>query len=109
MIFSATDIPVETLDERVSRKVLPHTERLMAVEVAFVKDGIGTPHSHADHDQISYVLEGKFEVTVGSETMVVSKGGGFTVERNVVHGVRALEDGALLDCFTPIRGDFLKT
>lgn len=108
MIFASNSIPLETLDTRVSRRVLPHTERLMAVEVSFRKDGIGTPHAHADHDQVSYVLEGKFEVTVGDTTMIVSKGGGFTVERNVTHGVRALEDGALLDCFTPIREDFLK-
>lgn len=108
MFYTDASIPVECLDPLCERRILPHTERLMAVEVRFKKGGIGKPHAHADHDQISYVLAGSFEVTLGSETRIIAQGGGFTVERNVIHGVKALEDGALLDCFTPIREDFLK-
>lgn len=108
MIFDANSIASENLGPFCERRVLPQTERLMAVEVRFKKDGIGAIHAHADHDQVSYVLSGSFEVTVGEETRIVGAGGGFSVERNVAHGVRALEDGALLDCFTPIRDDFLK-
>ncbi len=108
MIFTNESVSPETLDPLCERRVLPHTERLMAVEVRFRKGGVGAPHAHSDHDQVTYVLEGSFEVTVGGETRTISKGGGFTVERDVTHGVKALEDGALLDCFTPIREDFLK-
>jgi quercetin dioxygenase-like cupin family protein len=31
----------------------------------------------------------------------------FYASADVVHGVRALEDGALIDVFTPVRKDFL--
>lgn len=108
MIFTKESVAVETLDPLCERRVLPHTEGLMAVEVRFKKGGIGKTHAHTDHEQVSYVLSGSFEVTVGGETRTISQGGGFSVAKNVAHGVTALEDGALLDCFTPIRQDFLK-
>ncbi len=107
MIFTNESVPIQGIDPRCERRVLPHTQGLMAVEVRFKKGGIGSPHAHEDHEQVSYVLSGSFEVTVGGETRVIGPGGGFTAERNVLHGVKALEDGTLLDCFTPIRRDFL--
>jgi len=107
MIFCSDDIPVTPLEALVSRKRFPHTENLMMVEVRFKKGGVGQTHAHADHDQISYILEGSFEVTVGDEKKIVRKGDGFSVDRNIPHGVVALEDAAILDVFNPIRKDFL--
>ena len=88
------------------RRVVLHTDELMVVEFAFDKGGIGAPHSHP-HVQASYVAEGKFEVTVGSETAVLSAGDSFIVPSGIVHGVKALEAGRLVDSFTPHRADFL--
>lgn len=108
MIFTKDSIPAQDLGGGISRRVLPPTGRLMAVEVRFTAGGIGEPHAHEGHDQVSYVLSGRFEVTLGEETAVIGPGGGFSVEPGVSHGVRALEEGVLLDCFTPIREDFLR-
>lgn len=107
MIFNPDTDQIEEVDPLVSRRVLPHTQNLMAVEVRFKKGGIGTMHAHEVHDQISYVLSGTFEVSVNGQTSVVGPGGGFTVEKTVQHGVKALEDGVLIDVFTPLREDFL--
>jgi quercetin dioxygenase-like cupin family protein len=57
--------------------------------------------------QASYVAEGRFEVTVGDETTVLSAGDSFIVPSDTVHGVKALEAGRLVDSFTPHRADFL--
>lgn len=88
------------------RRVLLHTDELMMVEFAFEKGGIGALHSHP-HVQASYVAEGSFEVTVGDLTEVLSAGDSFIAPSNVVHGVKALEAGRLVDSFTPHRADFL--
>ncbi len=88
------------------RRVLLHTDELMMVEFAFEKGGIGALHSHP-HVQASYVAEGSFEVTVGNLTEVISAGDSFIAPSNVVHGVKALEAGRLVDSFTPHRADFL--
>ena len=88
------------------RRVLVHTPELMLVEFAFEEGAIGALHSHP-HVQCSYVLEGRFEVTVAGHTEVIAEGGSFIVPSGLVHGVRALERGRLVDSFTPARKDFL--
>ncbi len=89
------------------RRVILHTDELMLVEFAFEKGGIGALHSHP-HVQGSYIAEGKFEVTVGERAQVLSTGDSFIAPSGVVHGVKALEAGRLIDSFTPHRADFLK-
>jgi quercetin dioxygenase-like cupin family protein len=90
-----------------SRRVLPGTDGLMLVEVHFKKGGVGEAHAHAEHEQVSYVLKGRFEVEIGSERKILKAGQGFVAARNVRHGVLALEDSIILDAFSPARKDFL--
>jgi len=78
----------------------------MQVAFRFEAGGIGAPHSHP-HVQASYVAEGAFEVTIGGVTATIGKGGSFIVPPDLVHGVKALEAGLLIDSFTPRRDDFL--
>ena len=88
------------------RRVLVSQPQLMQVEFAFDAGAIGALHSHP-HVQASYIAEGSFEVTIGDVTRVLGPGGSFIVPPNVVHGVKALTAGRLVDCFTPRRDDFL--
>lgn len=88
------------------RRVVLHTPELMLVEFAFEEGGVGALHSHP-HVQASYVAAGRFEVTVGGQTRVLNAGDSFIAPSNVVHGVKALEAGRLVDSFTPRRADFL--
>ena len=88
------------------RRVLIHTPELMQVEFAFEQGAVGALHSHP-HVQVSYVAEGRFEVTIGGKTEVVEQGGSFIVPSGIEHGVVALTDGRLIDVFTPMRQDFL--
>jgi quercetin dioxygenase-like cupin family protein len=78
----------------------------MMEEFAFEKGGAGVPHSHP-HVQASYVAEGAFEVTIDGRIETIARGGSFIVPSNLVHSVRALEAGRLIDTFTPARQDFL--
>lgn len=107
MITFRNQAKVTVLDEKVTRSVLLHDGSMMLVEFQFKKGGVGQPHSHEEHEQIGYIAEGVFEVTVGEETKTLSRGDSYYAARNVTHGVVALEDGVILDTFTPIRDDFL--
>ena len=93
-------------DPGVRRRVLTHTDQLMMVEFAFEKNAVGVLHSHP-HVQASYVARGRFEVTVDGRTETLNAGESFIAPSNAVHGVRALEDGLLIDCFTPARAEFV--
>ena len=88
------------------RRVLVSQPQLMQVEFAFDAGAVGALHSHP-HVQASYIAEGTFEVTIGDVMSVLGTGGSFIVPPNIVHGVKALTAGRLVDCFTPRRDDFL--
>ncbi|TWU38889.1 Cupin domain protein [Novipirellula aureliae] len=107
MISLNSEVQEKVLDEYVTRKVLLHQDSMMLVEFTFKKGGIGQPHSHEEHEQVGYIAEGVFEVTVGDQTKTLSRGDSYYAAKNEVHGVVALEDGIIIDAFTPIRKDFL--
>ena len=91
----------------VSRRILAHDEEMMAVEVIFEEGAVGAMHTHP-HVQISYVLEGEFEATLGDETKIIKNGDTYYTTPNLPHGVVCKKAGKLLDIFTPERKDFLK-
>lgn len=90
----------------VTRRVLAHGGTMMAVEVAFEKDAVGPLHHHP-HEQLTYVLSGRFAFTIDGVTQEVGAGDTLYKGPNVVHGCVCLEAGTLLDTFTPQRDDFL--
>lgn len=100
-----TDGKVTQLDGSTRRVILDLPE-MMLVEFTFEKGGIGALHSHP-HVQTSYVAEGVFEVTIDGVTETLGAGGAYIVPSGLVHGVKALEAGKLIDSFTPRRDDFL--
>ena len=94
-------------DPGVRRRIHAHNDQLMVVEFDFEAGAQGYLHSHP-HVQASYVARGRFEVTIDGRTETLETGQSFVVPSGAVHGVRALEAGLLVDCFTPARADFLK-
>ena len=81
--------------------------QIMLVKVKFEQGAIGTPHTHY-HTQTTYVASGKFEFTVNGEKQIVETGDGVYIEPDAEHGCVCLEAGILIDCFSPMRADFLK-
>ena len=108
MILGATDTPVQDLDGGVSRQILATDPQLMMVKVIFTKGAVGYVHTHP-HRQVTYVERGRFEATMGDVTRVIGPGDSYYAPPGVPHGVVALEDGVLIDVFTPAREDFLAT
>ncbi len=88
------------------RKVVAYNDTIMCVEVDFETDTVAALHSHP-HEQITYVISGRFEFNVGDETYTVSAGDSLYMQPNIIHGATCLEAGTLLDIFTPHREDFL--
>lgn len=105
--ISSGDIEWEKVDNGIERKILGYDKNLMMVCVRFEKGAVGSLHHHV-HRQISYVESGSFEVTIDDKKTVLKKGDCFFVAPDLVHGVIALEEGTLVDVFTPARTDFLK-
>lgn len=96
----------EPAGEGVTRQIMGYDGQVMLVKVKFDKGATGAPHTHY-HTQTTYVASGKFEFTVNGETKVVEAGDGIYMEPDALHGCTCLEAGVLIDCFSPMRADFL--
>ena len=106
MFIFNNDIVMEDLGEGVSRKILAHSDNMMSVEVHFEEGAIGALHTHP-HEQLTYVLSGEFEFTIGNDTKIVKAGDTMYKEPEILHGCRCLKAGVLIDTFTPMRQDFV--
>ena len=107
MFIFHKETTLEDLGNGVTRRILAHDGKMMAVEVNFEAGAIGPMHNHP-HEQLTYVLSGEFEFTIGDETHVVSAGDTLYKKPDIMHGCVCLKPGTLLDTFTPVRQDFLQ-
>lgn len=95
-----------SLGEGVNSRMLGYGGDLMVVENHFQRGAVGAEHSHK-HEQAGYIVKGKFEFTIEGEKKILEAGDSFYVEADVPHGCIAIEEGILVDIFTPQREDFL--
>jgi quercetin dioxygenase-like cupin family protein len=102
----ASELEWTEMGQGVSRKILGRDEQIMMVKVKFDAGTIVAPHKHI-HTQTSYCAKGRFEFTVGEEKQIINYGDGVYIPPDMPHGVKCLEEGVIIDAFTPAREDFL--
>jgi quercetin dioxygenase-like cupin family protein len=83
-----------------------HGETMTLSYVTIVKGGILKEHSHP-HEQITFMLEGEMEMTIGGEKMILTPGMVHVIPGNVPHSAIAYVDCKVLDVFNPIREDYV--
>ncbi len=106
LFIQSENIEWQSIGNGIRRRIMAYGANLMAVSVEFKKGAVGSLHKHP-HIQISYVHSGVFEIEINNEKKKLKSGDFFYIPENIEHGVVALEDGVLLDFFTPMREDFI--
>jgi mannose-6-phosphate isomerase-like protein (cupin superfamily) len=77
-------------------RILAELPELEVVELSFGPDFEGVePHSHADHVDSFYVIEGEAEFLMGVENVRLGPGAYVAAPVGVVHGFRNVGDGEL--------------
>ena len=109
-VLKYDETPSEKIAENVERR-LGHLDNLMIVVIDF-DDGPTSepdpPHSHP-HEQTCYVAEGEIIFILDGEQSRLKAGDVFLVPSNKPHTIQRLTKHVrLVDCFNPIREDFLK-
>lgn len=104
--FPATENKLFDAGGGLTRKVAAYNENVMCVEVHFETGTVAALHCHP-HEQITYVISGRFEFAVGDKTYIISAGDSLYKQPNILHGATCIETGTLLDIFTPHREDFV--
>jgi len=105
-------MPFIQLDQCPEKELIPgfhakliHTEGL-SVGYFSIKAGSTLPEHHHIHEQISNVLEGEFEMTVGTITQLLKPGMVAVIPSMAVHSGKAVTDCYILDVFNPVREDY---
>ena len=104
VILSLSALPVkESIPGARGRFV--HTPNMTLAYWQF-EAGVSLPeHSHP-HEQITHILDGVFEMTIGGETHRLEAGMVATIPSNTRHAGVAVTECRLADVFYPVREDF---
>ncbi|RAJ32986.1 cupin domain-containing protein [Pedobacter cryoconitis] len=100
------ETPWQDLGNGVKRQVFGYNDQIMLVKAKFEAEAVGQLHQH-HHSQVTYVDSGIFEMSIGEEKKILKKGDGFYAPPHKMHGCVCLEEGVLIDVFSPHREDFL--
>lgn len=106
LFVKADPANAQPVAEGIKRQILGFGHTIMGVRVWFKKGAVGEVHSHF-HAQMAYVESGRFEVLVDGNKEILTAGDCFYVPPHAAHGAVCLEDGVLIDVFSPAREDFL--
>ena len=108
LFIAFDDIAWEDKGGGIRRKVMAYGDQLMGVYVEFLRGSMGALHSHP-HVQFTFIEKGTFLVHIGDLKRVMKAGDFYYIPSGVIHGAEALEDGVLVDVFSPMREDFVPT
>jgi quercetin dioxygenase-like cupin family protein len=83
-----------------------HHGEYMTVSFWDVDAGASLPeHSHS-HEQITTIIRGTFEMTVGGEKKIVEPGDAVVIPPHTSHSATALTACHIVDVFSPVREDY---
>ena len=106
MYVSSENNKKVVVTEGLNRTLLSYGGAMMSVLLEF-QDGVGMPvHSHP-HEQNTYIISGVFSLTLNGKVYEIKAGDSFYVEPNIVHGLKCIKSGQVIDTFTPQREDLL--
>ncbi len=75
----------------------------------YLKKGAVIPIHHHEAVQNGYVIKGKIKFLKENEgeCFTAEPGSSYLFDANEVHGAEILEDSEVLDCFSPMRPDYV--
>jgi quercetin dioxygenase-like cupin family protein len=82
-----------------------HGDRTTVGEVILDPGAVVPMHQHP-HEQVSYVVAGKLEFTVGKDVHVMEPGACLMIPGGAPHGCRAITPCKVIDIFAPVREDY---
>jgi quercetin dioxygenase-like cupin family protein len=98
--FAVEQLPLHEVAAGIRMRSV-NLENLMLTFVEYAPDAQVPTHRHR-REQITYVIEGKLEVTVGKERRILAAGEGARIPRGVDHSSRPVGGPArVLDAWTP--------
>ena len=82
-------------------------KQVMVMRVMLEQGAVATAHAHI-HEQISVVLQGEMEFTIGEEQKTLKAGDAVVIPSDVIHSAKAIVRSEVLEAFSPVREDLVK-
>jgi len=82
-----------------------HADTMTVAYWTFAPDVRVPEHTHP-HEQVTNVIEGVFELTVGQETSRLGAGSVAVIPSNMSHSGRSVTACRVIDVFHPVREDY---
>jgi len=90
------------------RTTLAYNDKLMLCHFTMKKGSVISLHNHKAV-QIGYVIKGKVRFfTKDDDNMIAGAGSSYVFDSEEYHGLEVLEDAELIECFTPMRPEYLE-
>ncbi|MDD5570994.1 MAG: cupin domain-containing protein [Bacteroidales bacterium] len=86
---------------------LSHSDNITFGHITLEK-GVNLPEHKHVHEQWTHVIEGKLLFIVGGEEKILTPGMAAYIPSNVPHSGKAITGCKVIDCFTPVRDDFIE-
>ncbi len=102
---NADATPVEMFPG-VTRRTLTSGERATLVEITLAPGAVVPDHRHP-HEQAGYVASGRVRFVIDGESRELAAGDGYLVPGGASHEVTAIEASVCIDCFSPVREEYL--
>jgi quercetin dioxygenase-like cupin family protein len=82
-----------------------HGDKSTLAFFTIVKGSVMPEHLHV-HEQITHILEGELEMTIGGKIYSMTSGAVHVIPSGVPHAARAITDCKVIDSFTPVREEY---
>ncbi len=103
--FTVNKLPATDMLPGVARRAV-YLEHAMMTFFTFEPGSVIPVHDHP-HEQITYVVKGAIEFTLGDETRVLRAGDGVCCPPDVPHGATVLDEPTVaLDAWYPLRAEY---
>ena len=87
-------------------EVLATGKKLMLTKMKYNKGDFVPFHKHPN-EQGGYVISGKFRLKFNKFDEILEEGDTYSIPADCLHSIDALENGIVIDSFSPIRKDYL--
>jgi quercetin dioxygenase-like cupin family protein len=98
-------LPAKEIFNGLIRGQYVHADR-MTLGLVNLKANTDLPMHKHEHEQLTYVISGRFEFTIGDTKSVLEPGMCAVIPGNVMHGGRTLTACQVIDVFSPVREEY---
>jgi len=103
-MIPVTQLPVKEFFPGFSGRFI-HGETSTLAFWEITKGSVLKEHAHM-HEQITYIIAGEIEMTIGGEKILFKAGSTHVIPSGVPHSAVAITDCKVIDSFSPARDDY---